>query len=227
MERDGVAVKNRSINISKFKINKYIDTKTMIFMLIGFFLSRLTLVDGVAPFGLAFFLFFVKLDKYKYQVFLATLAGVLLSFNDISSVAKYSICLIIILAFSNKIKKLDSIAKISLLGAVILIPMSLGQISYYGNNNIYDFIIVFMEFTVTCISSYIFSFGTKFLLNNRNKMYISPEEVVSLSLMIAFSITGIGNIGLFGVSARGVLATVLILIASILGGSTLGELLLV
>ena len=51
MDRDGVAVKNRSINISKFKINKYIDTKTMIFMLIGFFLSRLTLVDGVAPFG--------------------------------------------------------------------------------------------------------------------------------------------------------------------------------
>lgn len=79
MDRDGIAVKNKSINISKLKINKYIDTKTVIFMLLGFFLSRLTLVDGVAPFGIAFFLFFVKLDKYKYQVFLATLSGVILS----------------------------------------------------------------------------------------------------------------------------------------------------
>ena len=53
-------------------------------------------------------------------------------------------------------------------------------------------------------------------------MYISPEEVVSLSLLVAFSIIGMGDIGLFGVSVRGVLATVLILTASILGGSTLG-----
>ena len=222
MDRNGAAVKNRGINLNKLKINKYVNTKTAIFMLLGFFLSRFTIVDGVAPFGIAFFLFFVKLDQYKYQVFLSTLAGILLSFNDISSIAKYSICLFIILAFSNKIKKLDSVPKISLLGAVILLPMSLGQTAYYSNNNIYDFIIIFMEFIVTFISAYIFSFGTKFLLNNKNKMYISPEEVVSLSLLIAFSIIGIGNIGLLGVSARGVLATVLILVASILGGSTLG-----
>ena len=222
MDRDGVAVKSRGFNLNKIKINKYLNTKTAIFMLLGFFLSRFTIVDGVAPFGIAFFLFFVKLDQYKYQVFLSTLVGTLLSFNDISYIVKYSICLVIILAFSNKIKKLDSVAKISLLGAVILLPMSLGQTAYYGNKNIYDFIIILMEFVVTFISAYIFSFGTKFLLNNKNKMYISPEEVVSLSLLIAFSIIGIGNIGLLGVSARGVLATVLILIASILGGSTLG-----
>lgn len=222
MDRDGAAVKSRGFSLNKIKINKYINTKTAIFMMLGFFLSRFTIVDGVAPFGIAFFLFFIKLDQYKYQVFLSTLVGILLSFNNISSIAKYSICLVIILAFSNKIKKLDSVVKISFLGAVILLPISLGQTAYYGNKNIYDFIIVFMEFVVTFISAYIFSFGTKFLLNNKNKMYISPEEIVSISLLIAFSIIGIGNIGLLGISVRGVLATVLILIASILGGSTLG-----
>lgn len=222
MERDGTAVKSKGVNLNKLKINKYINTKVAIFMLLGFFLSRFIIVDSVAPFGIAFFMLFVKLDKYKYQVFLSTLLGILLSFNNISSIAKYSICLIIILVFSNRMKKINSIAKISLIGAAILLPMSLGQVAYYGNKNIYDFIIVIMEFVVTFISAYIFSFGTKFLLNNSNKMYISPEEVVSLSLLIAFSIIGIGNIGLFGVSARGVLATVLILVASILGGSTLG-----
>ena len=222
MDRDGAAVKSRGFNLNKIKINKYINTKTAIFMLLGFFLSRFTIVDGVAPFGIAFFLFFIKFDQYKYPVFLSTLAGVLLSFNDISSVIKYSICLVIILIFSNKIKKLDSISKISLLGAIILLPMSLGEVAYYSNNNVYDYIVVFMEFVVTFISSYIFSFGIKFLLNNKSKMYISPEEVVSLSLLVAFSIIGMGDIGLFGVSVRGVLATVLILTASILGGSTLG-----
>lgn len=222
MERDGTAVKNKTMNLNKIKLNRYINIKTVIFMLLGFFLSRFTIVDGVASFGIAFFLFFIKFDQYKYPVFLSTLAGVLLSFNDISSVIKYSICLVIILIFSNKIKKLDSISKISLLGAIILLPMSLGEVAYYSNNNVYDYIVVFMEFVVTFISSYIFSFGIKFLLNNKSKMYISPEEVVSLSLLVAFSIIGMGDIGLFGVSVRGVLATVLILTASILGGSTLG-----
>lgn len=223
MDRDGAAIKSRGFNLNKIKINKYINTKTVIFMLLGFFLSRFTIIDGIAPFGITFFLFFVKLDQYRYQIFLSTLLGIIFSFNDISSIVKYSICLLIILILSNKLKKLDSIAKISLIGAVILLPISLLQTAYNGNKNIYDFIIVIMEFLVTFISTYIFSFGTKFLLNNKNKMYISHEELVSLSLIIAFSIIGIGDISLLGISARGVLSTVLILIAAILGGSTLGS----
>ena len=51
-----------------------------------------------------------------------------------------------------------------MLGAIILLPMSLGEVAYYSNNNVYDYIIVFMEFVVTFISSYIFSFGIKFLI---------------------------------------------------------------
>ncbi|MEG0180424.1 MAG: stage II sporulation protein E [Terrisporobacter sp.] len=221
MERDGAAVKNRNINFNKIKINRYINSKTVMFMVLGFLLSRFTLVDEVAPFGIAFFLFFIKLDRYKYPVFIATLLGTLLSFNNTISIAKYSICLIILLIASNKLKKIDSVAKMSIIGAFIILPLSLGQ-ALYNNKNVYDFIIVLMEGTVTFISAYIFSFGAKFLINNKSKMYISPEEVVSLSLIIAFSIVGIGSISIFGVSIRGVLSTILILIASILGGSTLG-----
>ena len=221
MQRNGAAVKNKIVNLNKININKYINSKTIIFMMMGFFLSRFTIVDNIAPFGIAFCLFFIKLEHYKYPVFISALAGILLSFNDMASIIKYSVCLIIILIISNRIKKINSIVKISLIGSAMLMVMSLVQAAYY-NSNIYDFVMVFMEFVVTFISAYIFSFGTKFLLNNKSKMFISPEEVVSLSLLIAFSIIGIGNIGLFGVSARGVLSTVLILIAAILGGSTLG-----
>ena len=60
MERDGTAVKNKTMNLNKIKLNRYINIKTVIFMLLGFFLSRFTIVDGVAPFGIAFFLFFIK-----------------------------------------------------------------------------------------------------------------------------------------------------------------------
>lgn len=221
MERDGAAIKSRGFNINKIRIDKYMNYKTAIFMAIGFLLSRFTIVDEISPFGIAFFLFFIKLDYYKYPVFLSTLLGVLLSSNNISSIIKYSVCLMVILSISNNLKKNDSMLRRSLIGALILLPISLGQAAY-SNNNMYEFAVVFMEFIVTAISAYIFSFGTRFLLNNKNKMCINPEEVISLGLIISFSVIGIGNIGIFGISIRGILATILILIASILGGSTLG-----
>ena len=221
MEKNGATVKNRSVNFNKLKINKYMSAKVFIFMIIGFLLSRFTLVDNVAPFGIAFFLCFVKLDKYKLPVFITTLLGILLSFNTFVNMTKYSIALVVVLLLSKKLKNVDSVAKISIIGTLIILPLSLGQ-AIYINKNIYDYIIVFMEGTLTFISAYIFSYGIKFLINNKSKMYISPEEVVSLSLLLSFSIIGIGDISFLGVSIRSVLATILILIAAIIGGSTLG-----
>ncbi|MEG2247236.1 MAG: hypothetical protein RSC84_07350, partial [Peptostreptococcaceae bacterium] len=51
---------------------------------------------------------------------------------------------------------------------------------------------------------------------------VRTEEAISISLLITFSIMGIGGLSLFGVSVRSVLATVLILVASIVGGGTIG-----
>ena len=58
------------------------DSKTFIFMIIGFLLSRSILIDGIAPLGLAFFLYICKVDKYRIPVYIATLAGTLLSSNE-------------------------------------------------------------------------------------------------------------------------------------------------
>ena len=222
MDRNGVAVKSRRVNLNnKIKINRYINTKTFVFMVIGFLLSRFTLLEGIAPFGIAFFLGFIKLDKYKAPVFISTLLGIILSFNTLPNTIKYGVVLAIIFVGSNKIKKIGSVAKISIAGALIILPISLGQAIY--NQNLYGFIMVSMECALTFISTYIFSYGIKFLVNNKSKMYISPEEIVSLSVILSFSIIGIGSMSVFGVSIRGVLATILILIAAIVGGSTLGS----
>ena len=48
------SIKNKSFNASNFKLSKMVDSKTIIFMIIGFLLSRSVLIDGIAPLGLAF-----------------------------------------------------------------------------------------------------------------------------------------------------------------------------
>ena len=75
-----MTIKNKRLSTNNLKLSKMFDSKTFIFMIIGFLLSRSILIDGIAPLGLAFFLYICKLDKYKVPVFLSVLVGTLLSF---------------------------------------------------------------------------------------------------------------------------------------------------
>src|SRR5699024_11691399 len=74
----------------------------------------------------------------------------------------------------------------------------------------------------TFISIYIFSFGINLMTNINNRISVRVEESIALSFIVVFSIIGIGNIEVFGVSVQIVLSTVLILITCIIGGATMG-----
>ena len=79
-----------------------------------------------------------------------------------------------------------------------------------------------MEAIITFISIYIFSFGINLITNINNRISVRVEESIALSFIAIFSIIGIGNIEILGVSIQTVLATVLILITCIIGGATMG-----
>ena len=200
------SIKNKSFNASNFKLSKMVDSKTIIFMIIGFLLSRSVLIDGIAPLGLAFFLYICKLDKYKVPVFLSVLVGTLLSFNDMSIVAKYIICLTIIMILSSRIKEITSLLKLSLVGVLITLPVSI-ICACVTDRSLYNFIIVGIESMIVFTSTFIFAYGVKFLIFNQNKMSIKTEEVISISLLTTFSIMGVGQMAVLGVSFRTVLAT--------------------
>ena len=202
-------------------ISKYMNYKVILFSAIAFLLSRSVLMDSIAPLGIAFFIYVSRIDKYKLPVFISTLLGIVLSGNGTASILKYSACLIACLIISNKIKDIDSRFKIALIGALILMPISIGQ-ALTSNNYIYDIFISIMEGIMLFTFIYIFSFGSNLLLDLNNKIGIRVEEVISISMLITFSIMGVGEVSIFGISIRTVLATTLILVAGIVGGASRG-----
>ena len=217
-----MTIKNKRLSTNNLKLSKMFDSKTFIFMIIGFLLSRSVLIDGIAPLGLAFFLYICKLDKYKVPVFLSVLVGTLLSFNDMSIVAKYIICLTIIMILSSRIKEITSLLKLSLVGVLITLPVSI-ICACVTDRSLYNFIIVGIESMIVFTSTFIFAYGVKFLIFNQNKMSIKTEEVISISLLTTFSIMGVGQMAVLGVSFRTVLATTFILISAIIGGASVGS----
>ena len=87
----------------------------------------------------------------------------------------------------------------------------------------YSFIVVGVESIIVFTSVFIFAYGTKFLVSNQNKMSIKTEEIISISLLTTFSIMGVGQMAILGVSLRNVLSTIFILISAIIGGASIGS----
>lgn len=215
-------IKNKGFNYSNLKLSRIFDSKVIIFMIIGFLLSRSILIDGIAPLGLAFFLYICRFDKYKIQVFIAVLLGTLLSFNEVSIIAKYVACATIIMIFSKKIKEVTELFKLSLIGFLIILPVSM-MCTLATDISLYSFIVVGIESIIVFTSVFIFAYGIKFLVSNQNKMSIKTEEIISISLLTTFSIMGVGQMAILGVSLRSVLSTVFILISAIIGGASIGS----
>ena len=222
MDKTINSLKSKDIRLNDMRISKFVDANTIVFIIMGFLLSKSILIDYISPLGLAFFICISKLDRYKYPVFISTLLGVLLSGNDTGSIFKYSIALFTVLILSNKLKRTQSIFKVSMFGVFILSSVSIGQ-ALVGSKYIYDLLLIGMEAIILFIAIYIFSYGVTLIINSNNRVSVRIEEAISISLLITFSIMGIGSINLFGVSIRSVLSTVLILVASIVGGSAMGS----
>lgn len=216
------SIKNKSFDANNFKLSKMVDSKTIIFMVIGFLLSRSVLINGIAPLGLAFFLYICKLDKYKVPVFLSILVGTLLSFNEIVIVFKYIICLTIIMILSSKVKTITNLLNLSLVGVLVTFPVFV-TCACIKDISLYNFIIVGVESMIMFTSTFIFAYGVKFLIFNQNKMAIKTEEIISISLLTTFSIMGVGQMAILGISFRIVLATIFILISAIVGGASVGS----
>lgn len=221
MEKSIIQPKQKNIKLDYTQISKIGDFNTTIFVIIGFLLSRSILLDAIAPLGIAIYIYISRVERYRMPVFIAVLLGTILSGNSISYIFKYILCLIVILSINKTIRKLNVTWKISLLGALIILPISIVQ-AFLSDSYLYDILIGVMESTIIFISSYIFSYGIDLLVNRNKKITANAEEITSLSIMAILSIMGIGQISILGISLKIVLSTVVILISSIVGGTSFG-----
>lgn len=56
MDKTINSLKSKDIRLNDVRISKFVDANTIIFIIMGFLLSRSTLIDYIAPLGFAFFI---------------------------------------------------------------------------------------------------------------------------------------------------------------------------
>ena len=163
MDKSAIGVKGKVIN-NNLNISRYLDSKLILFSIIGFLLSRSILIGCIAPLGLAMFLGLSKNKTYRLPVFITTLFGILFSANTVQYTIKYIVCLCIFMVMSQKLRKIQSIEKLAFIGIIVIMPISIGQ-AIFSDNYMYDILLGAMEASILFISTYIFSFGIDLIIN--------------------------------------------------------------
>ena len=214
------------VNYSKVK-NRYlddvvtIDAKTIFIAIVGFLLSRSMIIGLFVPFGMALFVVSIKLNKYKITIFTTVLLGTLTADVNFESKIKYIGIMLIFTMMSRYIRKCKSNISLASFTMSIMIALSTIQI-VLTKAYTYDAIGYLIESMILFVGVYILSYALDLIININNKTIIKPEEIIALSFMSIFTIMGIGDFSIFSVSIMSVLANIIILTASIIGGSVSG-----
>ncbi|MBE6054301.1 MAG: stage II sporulation protein E [Clostridium sartagoforme] len=202
--------------------------RLIISLVMGFLLSRVLLsatIDmGIAPFGIAYL---IGLKKENSINVLVALLGTVLGYLSISSVlegaASYSIAAILVVAYLEvcsklEIKKRDYVIFFMVFSVFIIYNIII-------NNKPIGVNIVFSLLKVLSIVpvKYMINYALNCIDELEGNYFFSTEEIISIGILISLVIAGIGNISIFNVQIRNILALSTIAIFGYVGGAGIGS----
>lgn len=207
-DRMGTVSLNKKKSFRKTTFYKF-DKMEILIGVLGFLISRTSIVNGLTPFGISF-LAASSASSFSFITFLSVTIGIL-SFHGIKGY-NYLIAMGIIytvFGLGNKNKKL-SIVKTSLVSSIIFIAVDFLRLILLRDYFIYDFMMVSFEGIVVFTLSYIFSYS--FPENLREKNKFTNEEIICLFITFSLAISGLGSFRLLGVSIKNILSILFVLI---------------
>ena len=224
--------------ISKKKENKKIKLKSFssfikaISIFLGAFLiSRVVItinvniLANIAPFGIAFLL--ASLDNGSKKQILLSYIGVLVGyisiFNQVKEMPMYLSILIIIPVLKKMLLNFNSKLFECLSFLVILSFNIIFKISF-NEYTLYQIVLIGLLQTLTVYAIYyILKHGLKNIYQfNLNKHLIS-EEIISIAILTCLIISGIGNIYIFNLSAKNIIALFFIIVTAYITNASVGS----
>lgn len=202
--------------------------RLFISLVMGFLLSRVLLsatIDmGIAPFGIAYL---IGIKKEKNIDVLLALLGTVIGYLSISSTLEgamgYSIASILVIIYMEvcsklEIKKRDYIT-FFIIFSVFIIYNLLANNKPMGVNIVFSLLKVLSIVPV----KYMISYALNSMDELEGNYFFSTEEIISIGILVCLLIAGIGNVGIFNIQVRNVLALSTVAIFAYVGGSGIGS----
>lgn len=183
-------------------------------MVVGFFLGHTELIGDVMMLGFPFYAATVNLDMRKFWVACSVLLGVLFKGNMEELVVTALAILVYTIAIRlMKEKKAVPIQTQAFIGLLsVMIPGIM--YSSLGGLLLYDIMIILMQSFIVFTMIFIFSRALDAYDSFCKRKTLSSEAAISLSIMMAFAVSGLGEISIFGFCLRNILSILIIILFS-------------
>ena len=202
LNEDTVFINKKAKYVHKSKKILFSVFKFMILLGIAILLGRASILNGLAPFGVAFFITLFSKDRRYGVIGIGVLSGILIGDTGVSLV-KYAMMMsisgFVVYYVREKIKlrvwSMALIAGVSVFfsGMIYLVLTEL---------YLYDAFMLGFEAVVVFVFVYILNFSVPILLQRSNRKILSNEELICIAISGAVVISGLGNMGIAGVSFK-------------------------
>ncbi|WP_432667500.1 stage II sporulation protein E [Wukongibacter baidiensis] len=188
--------------------------------LIAFLLGRASILEGLMPFGVAFFSIMIIKDKRNIGLGVIVLLGIMTTGPD---QYKYMFILgSIALLFMTGIRGLNfNMFKLAFLTAIITFLAGAGYV-FFTDFYLYDLFMIGFEAIVVFVFTYILSYAVPALTNNSNRKVLSNEEVICIAIVAAVAVLGLSEVNVFGFSLKNIIGMLLTLFFAYNGGASIG-----
>lgn len=192
----------------------------IILALIAFLLGRASILDGLMPFGIAFFSIMIIKDKRNTLVGAIVLLGVMTT--DVEKYRYIITMMAIFIFFRYIIRNLTfKTFKMAILAAFITF-VSGGVYTFFTDFYLYDVFMIGFEAIVVFVFTYILSYAIPALTNNSNRKVLSNEEVICIAIVSAVAVLGLANVKILDFSLKNIVGMLLTLFFAFNGGASIG-----
>lgn len=198
------------------------------FMLLTYFLaslliSRVLLINLMAPFGIAFLLAIISTESRKIQMISAigAILGYMTLYNNISYIPAYFLSIVavtIISGFSGILKK----QKLIFMFLSIFVIFSLYKLFISKTNISMSFISSFFETACIFPLYFIIDFSIICFKELKTRHLYNSEEIISMAITLSLLIAGSWGATIYNVSIRNVIAIAFVIILGYIKGSASG-----
>ncbi len=201
-----------------------IGIQDVLLILIGFFLSRGTIMHSISPFGFPFMTYTLARRK-KNWIALAILPG-LMTVQSTLYVIRAGLTMACLYWILDRWTHDQTKGwKTALLSSLTLFVVG-SAFQFIKGNYIFDFILLIFESLVAYILYFIYSTAIPLLLSNIKRKVVSNEELICGAILISLTLLGMDGLSIYGYSLKNVLGIAIILLfARYLGsgaGATIG-----
>lgn len=218
----------RTLKQAKGDVKKTFSThlavKLLIYFIVSFLISRVLLINYIAPFGIAFLIAVTiyREDKVPLVAGCGALAGYITLYGNVKEMPSYLMLVGVITISGYLLNNLQRKKQLLILFAAIIVEyisykffISKLTIGIAVFTALFETLIIFPLYFIINYSIICFKDLTK-------KHLFTNEELISMAVTVSLAISGTWGANIFGVSVRNVLAFIFIITISYIKGSTIG-----